>query len=72
MELFIFARFHARAGQENTVEQARGDVAGPSRRELGCVGLHVFRFGIPHRRRHAVFDILRCERPPEARPLGRR
>ena len=43
MELFTFPRFHARAGEENAVEQAPRDVAGPSRREPGCVGFHVFR-----------------------------
>ena len=43
MELFIFARFDARAGQENAVEQALCDVADPSRREPGCVGFHVCR-----------------------------
>jgi quinol monooxygenase YgiN len=64
MELFIFARFHARAGQENAVEQALRDVAGPSRREPGCVGFHVFRstpeptlYYIHSRWRHeAAFD----------------
>jgi quinol monooxygenase YgiN len=43
VELFIFARFRARAGHEAEVEQALRDVAEPSRREPGCVDLHVFR-----------------------------
>jgi len=43
MELFIFARFHARAGQENAVEGALGEVAGPSRQEPGCASFQVFR-----------------------------
>jgi len=43
MELFIFARFHACAGQEHAVEAALHEVAGPSRDEPGCLGLHVFR-----------------------------
>lgn len=43
MELFIFARFHARDGQEGAVESAIGDVARPSREEPGCLGLQVFR-----------------------------
>ena len=43
MELFIFARFHARAGNERAVEEALGDVLGPSREEAGCVSIHAFR-----------------------------
>jgi quinol monooxygenase YgiN len=43
MELFIFARFHARAGQEKAVEQAIADVIGPTRREPGCLRIHSFR-----------------------------
>jgi quinol monooxygenase YgiN len=43
MELFIFARFHARDGQEGAVEEALREVAGPSRNETGCLGLSVFR-----------------------------
>jgi quinol monooxygenase YgiN len=43
VEQFIFARFHARAGQKNAVEQALCGVADPSRREPSCVGFHVFR-----------------------------
>jgi quinol monooxygenase YgiN len=43
MEMFIFARFHARSGQEGAVEEALQEVAGPSREEPGCLGLQVFR-----------------------------
>ncbi len=43
MELFIVARFHARAGQESAVEAALREVSGPSRAEPGCLGFQVFR-----------------------------
>ncbi len=43
MELFIFARFHARAGNENGVEEALGDLLVPSRGEAGCLSIHAFR-----------------------------
>lgn len=43
MQLFIFARFHARIGQERAVEEALREVSGPSRGEPGCLGFHVFR-----------------------------
>ncbi len=43
MELFIFARFHARAGNENGVEEAMGDLLVPSRGEAGCLSIHSFR-----------------------------
>jgi quinol monooxygenase YgiN len=43
MDMFIFARFHARAGEEREVEKALRDVAGPSREEPGCLSFHVFR-----------------------------
>jgi quinol monooxygenase YgiN len=43
MEMFIVARFHARAGEEDAVEEALREVAGPSREEPGCLGLQVFR-----------------------------
>jgi quinol monooxygenase YgiN len=43
MELYIFARFHARAGEENAVEQAIREVAHPTRAEPGCLNYHVFR-----------------------------
>jgi len=37
MELFIFARFHAREGSEQGVADAIRDVAGPTRAEPGCL-----------------------------------
>jgi quinol monooxygenase YgiN len=43
MELFIFARFHARPGSEGAVAEALLDVLGPSRAEPGCLGIHAFR-----------------------------
>ena len=43
MELFIFARFHARPGQEDAVESALRDTVAPSREEPGCVSIHAFR-----------------------------
>jgi quinol monooxygenase YgiN len=43
MELFIFARFHARAGNEAALEQALGEVVVPSREEPGCLSIHAFR-----------------------------
>ena len=43
MELFIFARFHARAGQESAVADALGDVVGPTREEPGCLAIDAFR-----------------------------
>jgi quinol monooxygenase YgiN len=43
MELFIFARFHARVGNEDAVAEALGDVLAPSRKEPGCLSIHAFR-----------------------------
>ncbi len=43
MELFIFARFHARSGNEGLVAEALLEVVGPSREEPGCLGIHAFR-----------------------------
>ena len=43
MELFIFARFHARAGQEEAVAEALRDTVTPSREEAGCLNIHAFR-----------------------------
>ena len=43
MELFIFARFHARPGQEDTVASALRDVLAPTRAEPGCLGIDAFR-----------------------------
>ena len=43
MELFIFARFHARTGQETGVESALRKVIARTRQEPGCVSIHAFR-----------------------------
>src|SRR5215470_3138545 len=43
MELYIFARFHARPGQEQAVADALRDVVRPSRGEPGCLGIRAFR-----------------------------
>jgi quinol monooxygenase YgiN len=43
MELFIFARFHARAGNEAAVAATLLDVVTPSREEPGCLSIHAFR-----------------------------
>ncbi|MGO8915713.1 MAG: putative quinol monooxygenase [Stellaceae bacterium] len=43
MELFIFARFHAREGQESTVAAALRDVIGPTRGEPGCLAIEAHR-----------------------------
>jgi quinol monooxygenase YgiN len=42
MELFIVARFHARAGEETNVAAALRDVLGPSRAEAGCIAIDAF------------------------------
>jgi quinol monooxygenase YgiN len=42
-ELFIFARFHARAGNESAVENALRSVIAPSREEAGCISIFAFR-----------------------------
>ena len=43
MELHVFARFHARPGQEPAVEAAIREVAGPSRAEPACLELNYYR-----------------------------
>ena len=43
MELFIFARFHAREGQEDAVAAAIRDNLGPTSQEPGCLGIQAFR-----------------------------
>lgn len=43
MDLFIFARFHARAGKEGEVAKAVQAVLEPSREEPGCRNIHAFR-----------------------------
>ncbi len=43
MALYIFARFHAVAGNESAVAEALDNVLGPSREEPGCLSIHAFR-----------------------------
>ena len=43
MELFIFARFHARPGQEGEVAETLRNVLVPSRDEPGCLSIQAFR-----------------------------
>jgi quinol monooxygenase YgiN len=43
MEMFFFARFHARPGNERAVADALLDVLAPSREESGCLSIHAFR-----------------------------
>ena len=43
MELFIFARFHARPGNEDAVAGAILDGLGPTREEEGCLSSHAYR-----------------------------
>ena len=43
MELTIFARFHAREGQEEAVAAAIRAVVPPTRAEAGCLGIAGFR-----------------------------
>ena len=43
MELFVFARFHARPGEERGVAAAILDVLAPTTRESGCLSIQAFR-----------------------------
>lgn len=43
VEMYIFARFHARPGNEAAVEEALLDVLGPTREEPGCSSIQAFR-----------------------------
>ena len=43
MELFIFARFHARPGNESAVTEALHNVVILTREEPGCLSIHAFR-----------------------------
>ena len=42
MELFIFARFHARPGNESVVKEALHNVLEPTRAERDCLSIHAF------------------------------
>lgn len=43
MELFIFARFHARPRNEGAVAETLRDTLAPTRAEPGCLSIHAFR-----------------------------
>jgi quinol monooxygenase YgiN len=43
VELYIFARFHARPGEEGGLAAALRAVLAPTRDEPGCLGIHAFR-----------------------------
>jgi quinol monooxygenase YgiN len=43
MELSIFARFHAREGQESAVAAELRDVTDATRREAGCLFIEAYR-----------------------------
>jgi len=43
MELFIFARFHARQGQEEAVAALLREQVGPVRAEPGCLAINAYR-----------------------------
>lgn len=42
MEVFLFARFHARPGQEAALREAIRKVEGPTRLEPGCLSYRAF------------------------------
>lgn len=42
MDTFLFARFHAHAGQEAALREAIAEVVGPTREESGCVSIDFF------------------------------
>jgi len=42
MELTTFARFHARAGQEQAVREAILEAIVPAREEPGCLGIRAY------------------------------
>jgi quinol monooxygenase YgiN len=42
MEVFVFARLHARSGMRDRVRQAMFEVQGPTRREAGCLAYGAF------------------------------
>lgn len=42
MELFIFARFHAREGEQNTIETALRDEVPQARNDPGCLAINAY------------------------------
>jgi quinol monooxygenase YgiN len=65
MEIFIFARAHARPGRESDVECAIRDVLLETRNETGCISVHGYRsvkdpqlfYVHSHWRNEAAFDL---------------
>jgi len=43
VELYIFGRFHVRAGREHEMETALREVISATRQEAGCLSIHSFR-----------------------------
>lgn len=43
MEQYVFVRLHARAGEENAVEEALREVMVSSLEEEGCLSFHIYR-----------------------------
>ncbi len=43
MNLYIFARFHAKADKQAALEAALREVVPPTRAEAGCLGINTFR-----------------------------
>jgi quinol monooxygenase YgiN len=78
MEIYIFARFHARPGMEDAVARALLEVAAPSREEPGCISLQDFQsirdprlfFVHSHWKDEAAFE-LHAELPHTVRFLER-
>jgi quinol monooxygenase YgiN len=78
MELFIFARFHARSGGEADLEAAIREVMAPTRAESGCLEYHYFRslrdaglFYIHSRWRDEAAFERHAEQPHTARFIAR-
>ena len=78
MELFIFARFHAREGQEAEVVAALRDTVVPSSAEAGCLAIAAYRstrdprlFWIHSRWRDEAAFELHAEQPHTVRFLER-
>lgn len=53
MDIYIFARFHARPGNETALEEALLEVLQPTRQEPGCLGIQAFR----SRREQGLFYV---------------
>jgi len=74
MEIFVFARLHARPGKRDEVRQAMFEVQGPTREEPGCLdygGFHSVRdpdeFYIHSRWRDMAAFELHAELPHTVR-----